>query len=154
MLINAIEQDYNMVGIMLALFLGLRRSEIAGLRWQDVDLENDKVFIRNTVTRFSGIIETQQTKSESSQRDLSIPLHLHNCLVKVKAHQERNRELCGYDYADDVHVCVWDNGTPQSPEYPYLFKREEALSAGGRASDPHVEVVPRQTDASCRKPAE
>ena len=126
MLINAIEQDYNMVGIMLALFLGLRRSEIAGLRWQDVDLENDKVFIRNTVTRFSGIIETQQTKSESSQRDLSIPLHLHNYLVKVKAHQERNRELCGYDYADDVHVCVWDNGTPQSPEYPYhALKRLE-----------------------------
>ena len=118
-LLSAIEQDPYKVGIMLAIWLGLRRSEIAGLRWQDVDLVHDKVFIRNTKTRFKGIIEVEQTKSESSRRDIAIPLYLHNYLTMVKATQEHNRKLCGNSYVDELHVCVNADGTPQSVEYPY-----------------------------------
>ena len=121
-LIAEIEQDPYMAGIMLAIFLGLRRSEIAGLRWQDVDLVGDKVYIRNTKTRFSTIVETEQTKSESSRRTLFIPLRLHNYLTMVKAEQERKQ-------SNDVssgHVCVWPDGSPQSPEYHYhALKRLE-----------------------------
>ena len=118
-LISTIEQDPYQVGIMLAIWLGLRRSEIAGLRWQDVDLVQDKVFIRNTKTRFSDVIEAEQTKSESSKRDIGISLYLHNYLVMVRATQDRNKELCGGSYKDDIHVCVWADGTTQSAEYPY-----------------------------------
>ena len=118
-LISAIGQDPYKVGIMLAVWLGLRRSEIAGLRWQDVDLIQDKVFIRNTRTRFKDEIEAEQTKSESSKRDIAIPLYLHNYLAMVRSTQEQNKELCGKSYKDDVHVCVWADGTLQSTEYPY-----------------------------------
>ena len=47
-LLVSIENDPIRPAIMLALFLGLRRSEAMGMRWCDIDLDNDKITINNT----------------------------------------------------------------------------------------------------------
>lgn len=123
-LINGIKNDPGKPGIMLALFLGLRRSEVAGLRWQDVDFQSNLVHIRNTVVRFSKLLEEEHTKSESSRRDLIMPTQLKEYLLELKAEQDHNRELCGDSYIDSGHVCQWPNGKAHSPDYIYSrYKR-------------------------------
>lgn len=59
--------------IVLGLCYGLRRSEIVGLRWEDVDFEHDLIHIRNTVVKLNkGTYESEQTKTATSRRDLPI----------------------------------------------------------------------------------
>lgn len=60
---------YCRVMVTLAMCLGLRVSEILGLRWEDVDLENGKLQIRRSVV--GGHVES--TKTEASEDEL--PLH-------------------------------------------------------------------------------
>ena len=71
------------VMVTLAMCLGLRVSEILGLRWEDVDLENGKIQIRRSVV--NGHVES--TKTDASEDEL--PLHPE--LVRVL----RGVEGCG-----------------------------------------------------------
>ncbi len=59
--------------IILCACYGLRRSEAIGLRWEDIDFNKNEMTIRNTVFQTATrIIETEKTKTSSSQRTLSL----------------------------------------------------------------------------------
>ena len=97
--------------ITLALTFGLRRSEICGLRWEDVDLTNQTLHICNTVTDYAGTIyESEDTKTSSSNRVLYIPDATVEFFRRLKASQEEN----------GIHsskVCVWPDGREVKPMY-------------------------------------
>ena len=73
--LNAISNvDINeKVAYELALFLGLRRSEILGLKEADVDLVNRLVYVHNTRHRVDGKDIEQSTKTKRSTRILALP---------------------------------------------------------------------------------
>ena len=73
--LNAIaDVDINeRVAYELALFLGLRRSEILGLKESDVDMGNRLVYIHNTRHRVDGKDIEQNTKTKRSTRILALP---------------------------------------------------------------------------------
>ena len=60
------------VGLSLALMAGLRRGEIAGLQWGDVDLPRRLLSISRTRQRISGAIVTDTTKSAAGTRCVPI----------------------------------------------------------------------------------
>lgn len=65
------------LALSLGLLLGLRRGEICGLRWGDVDFDAGMIYIRNQRIRLStGEIIDAPPKSETSIRDLPIPAQL------------------------------------------------------------------------------
>lgn len=57
----------------LALFLGLRRSEILGLRESDVDIVKGLIYVHNTRHRVDGVDIEQDTKTKKSTRILALP---------------------------------------------------------------------------------
>lgn len=60
--------------VMSAIFLGLRRSEVLGLKWSCIDWNNKTIHINCTlVTTSKGCIVKNNTKSKSSKRTLYIP---------------------------------------------------------------------------------
>lgn len=61
------------VAYELALFMGLRRSEILGLKESDVDLVNRVISIHNTRHRVNGEDVDQDTKTKKSTRVLALP---------------------------------------------------------------------------------
>ena len=61
------------VAYELALFLGLRRSEILGLKESDVDILNGMLFVHNTRHRVDGKEYDSDTKTERSTRVLALP---------------------------------------------------------------------------------
>jgi integrase len=96
----------------VALSLGLRRGEVLGLRWQDIDFDTATLRIAQTVqrTRTQGlIIGTPKTKS--SLRTLSIPPVL---LAVLKRHRSR-QEAEGIDNPQDL-VFISTTGTPLEPD--------------------------------------
>jgi integrase len=56
--------------VHLALGLGLRREEVLGLSWRDVD---DAVHVRRTVTAADGELHIGRPKSDAGRRDLPMP---------------------------------------------------------------------------------
>lgn len=58
------------VVVLLAMFCGLRRGEIAGLQWENVDLANRVVRIRHSYSRYDGL---KDPKSEAGNRDVPMP---------------------------------------------------------------------------------
>lgn len=116
-LIGALGDDPVKPAVMLGLYLGLRRSEACGLRWQDVDFDDNKVSICNTVVRFSKVLEEEHTKSKASKRVLALPQGLRAYLLELRKEQEENKKLCGADYQDSGHICQWPDGRRFDPNY-------------------------------------
>lgn len=69
-LISSLDNEPIKAAVVLGLFYGLRRSEVCGLRWSDIDFDAGTMRICNTVVRSKTLIEHEQTKSDASNRTL------------------------------------------------------------------------------------
>ena len=73
-LVKASEHNPFRIPLLLALYGGLRREEVAALRWQDVDFKRRTVTIRQAITRTSSGAEVLKSpKTSTSARTVSIP---------------------------------------------------------------------------------
>ena len=97
--------------VTLAVIYGLRRSEICGLRWQDIDFEAGVMHIRNTVTEFgSMILEEERTKTKTSRRDIWLVDETVSYLRELqKQHVEKGFDL--------DKVCRLKDGSAVRPKY-------------------------------------
>ena len=103
--------------IILGMFYGLRRSEVLGLRWRDIDFHKNTIQIRNTVVKMKTVIEKEQTKSRSSKRILYIIPDTRDYFISLKEEQQKNQELFGNSYIENDHVCTWPDGRSFYPDY-------------------------------------
>ena len=103
--------------VLLAAYYGLRRSEVCGLEWKNVDFENKLIYITKTRTAKAHEIIEDKTKSESSRRKLPLIPTVREYLLELKAKQEENRKFMGNGYYDSDFVCVWDDGKPLGCNY-------------------------------------
>lgn len=92
-LLQTVSGDSVETAVYLGLYLGLRRSEVAGLRWKDVDFEHNIVHIRNTVVRYATISEEERTKNTTSKRDLYLPEGLKRYLEGLPR-EDPDEHLC------------------------------------------------------------
>jgi integrase len=102
-------------GYVIALLTGMRRGEILGLRWSDVDLENGLLYIRQIVSSQSTKIK-DRTKTEAGTRTVSIPNLLIELLKEQKNQVEEEKRAYGENYQDnDLIICTL-KGTPICPK--------------------------------------
>lgn len=74
------------VPVALMLGCGLRRGEVCGLRWSDVDIENGLLHVRNTIDLTPGKEQFQETtKTEAGRRDIPMPDWLVPVLREAKS---------------------------------------------------------------------
>lgn len=114
-LLDAIGSDPIRPAVILALVYGLRRSEVLGLRWQDIDFNAGVMRIRNTVTHVVTDYEVEETKTETSRRDLVITPEMLQYFMKLKYRQQSS--FPQQNFNESVHVCTWPDGRPFSPAY-------------------------------------
>lgn len=101
------EKDNHYIAFVLAIYSGIRRGEVLGLRWKDIDFVQAKISIQQTLYRPSnqGII-FQEPKTKSAKRRIAIPqFELHE-LKLCKANQNKLRLQFGEGYEDNnLVVC-------------------------------------------------
>ncbi|MEK4730063.1 site-specific integrase [Paenibacillus sp. FSL L8-0641] len=100
------------VPIYLAVYLGLRREEIIGLKWKYVDFESQTLHIYEVRTSAGKAIITKAPKTEKSRRSLHINDELYSLLKMHKVKQEELRNMLGSAYDNAGYVYSHDNGKP------------------------------------------
>jgi integrase len=113
--LRGIAHDRNRQAWHLAL-AGLRRGEIAGLRWDDVDLGKQTVRIGKTRVDVGGrALDQDEPKTPSAGRVLPIPDALLSELTAAKARQAAERLALGEAYAGLGFVVCNEAGEPYHP---------------------------------------
>ncbi|ASY32393.1 site-specific integrase [Streptomyces sp. CLI2509] len=97
----------------LALHTGLRKGELLGLHWEDLDLTGGTASIRRTLQRAnSGGLTALPTKTQGSERRIALPTP---CLCSLEQHRRRQhqeREAAGESWQDSGYVFARPNGAP------------------------------------------
>ncbi|MBU2701754.1 integrase [Sporomusaceae bacterium BoRhaA] len=141
------------IGIQCA----LRRGEVCGLRWQDIDLKNKKAFIKHSLDRMDvetapreekkgnvipiwetttekskTVLTLGKVKTDESENFISLPNVVLNLLKKEKLVQKQNKLSLGPAYHDVDFVWSKTNGLPQDPDHLYhaftkMIKRHNSV---------------------------
>lgn len=104
--------------LVLFALLGMRRSEIVGLRWSHIDLDAKTLTVERTVvTTSKGTEDKKRTKTTSSTRELPLPEHAVESLRRVRAQYLRDRMASGTAWRGeaDGHVFFKPDGTRFAP---------------------------------------
>jgi integrase len=94
----------------------LRRGEILGLEWRDVDLDAGKVTVRQTMTRVLRDIMTGTPKSDQGHRTVSIDSGTVAVLRAWKKQQLEERMYAGPAWQENGGVFTNEDGTRVSPD--------------------------------------
>ncbi len=131
-LFNVVRGDPCELGVILAAFYGLRRSEALGLKWDAIDFEKKTISIRHTVTeaKVDGkqqLIQKDRTKTKSSYRTLPLVAPFEELLLRLKEEQKQNKKLCGRAYCNDYREYIYVNELGQLVKPGYLTAHFPAL---------------------------
>lgn len=108
--------------IMLGLLCGMRRGEILGLQWSNVDLSEGRIFIEHALVKAGNEIIFKETKTSTGKRSIDISGKLIQYLKSLKIKQKEDILRIGSDYKHNDYVCKHEDGTPFRPDFiPFKF---------------------------------
>uniref|UniRef100_A0AAU1I2Y2 Site-specific integrase n=1 Tax=Streptomyces sp. NBC_00180 TaxID=2903632 RepID=A0AAU1I2Y2_9ACTN len=111
---------------LLLCLLGLRRAEVCGLRWENIDLENRIIWVEQQRQRSSaGTIDDADLKTQTSKAPLPLPAQ---CIAPLRWARMRTAMLRegaisrGRPWFEDPdrHVFVTRTGRPLTPAHLYI----------------------------------
>ncbi|HEY6688895.1 MAG TPA: site-specific integrase [Propionibacteriaceae bacterium] len=117
-------------GYVLMLVLGLRRGELLGLRWDDIDLETGSAQIRSQLQRIDGRLVLRPTKTISSEAVLPLPEPCVHALAEHRAVVERWRADAGKAWHENDLVFSTRYGLPLDPRNFHRRFKAQARKAG------------------------
>ena len=115
LLYQKIEGNILELAVKLAGSLGMRREEICGLKWENVDLRRHLVLIREARTAYGANIVQKETKNRASVRTLYLPDEVYLILERERARQQQERCVQSPAYNPTDHVILDAKGAPYSP---------------------------------------
>lgn len=127
-LAEAVDQRYR-GWVLVACWCGLRFSELAGLRWSDVDLDRATITVRSQAARTpTGAVERRATKTAKSKRTIVMPrVVVERLVVERPAHVDR----------ETLVFPAPDGGFLNGPTFIRRFFRPAATTIGRPELTPH-----------------
>ena len=106
--------------ILVLLFGGLRKGEVLGLNWEDVDFETNQIHVQRTrmIAPKAGVYE-DTPKTASSVRYVTLPKEVMNTLKSLQIQQKKDQLALGYIGSDAVL-----QGALGKPLYPQVLQRK------------------------------
>jgi len=105
--------DYALIRVAFA--TGLRRGELCGLRWADVDLVERRLTIRNNRIVIGGTVHETDPKTRSGRRTVTFDGDTGDALGRLRNALEAVCDVSGTPLTDDDYVATRLDGQPVHP---------------------------------------
>lgn len=112
-LLETYKCTYMSARLHIALLCGLRQGEALGLRWQDIDLLNGVLEVRNQIQRIDGKLQLTGLKTERSRRSLILTSGSVEALKLHKKFVEEMRSGYGSQWKENDLVFPSTDGSPK-----------------------------------------
>lgn len=116
--LSASRPDPLYAAFVLAITLGIRRGEIVGLRWSEVDLDHRVLVVREQVPRIRGELYADTTKN-GKRRPVLLP---RICVVALRWHRMRQddaRRAAGEKWEESDYIFITRTSRPIEPTNLY-----------------------------------
>jgi integrase len=132
--LTSISGHHHYALIHLAALTGLRRGELAGLRWTDVDLKKDTISVRQATTVVNGRPVTGDVKTKRSRRVVDIDAGTVTVLRAWARQQKEQRILLGSEWESNGLVFTMPTGAAWHPDsISQAFERLVSPASKARA---------------------
>ncbi len=114
----------------LAATTRMRRGELLGLRWQNVDLNPRRVAVRQTLTTVNHHVVFGEPKSARSKRSIALDADTVAALRRWRIRQSEERLEWGAAWSDTGLVFTGENGVLVHPDTMSFWFERQVRSAG------------------------
>jgi integrase len=128
--IEHVRDDRLQACFLLAATTGMRRGELLGLRWEDVDLTAGVATVRQTVVLIRGRIAFSEPKTERSRRRIPLDSVTIRALKAHRSRQGEERLRWGTLWQDTGLVFTREDGSPIDPNWLSRRFSRQVKSAG------------------------
>lgn len=124
---------------VLALATGMRRGELLGLKWQDIDLDNRVLYVRRALSRLPTKMGKEKgdlyieadLKTKSSKRSIALASFAIEALQQHRIRQEEMRCQAGKLWQDHDYVFCKPDGSHLNPGHDVLVQLKILLKKAG-----------------------
>lgn len=109
---------------------GLRRGELVGLRWPDVDFHAGRIAVVQQRAKGGGTVAVGPTKTKRSRRLVSLDAGTIAALRQHREAQDKEKELLGAAYGDEDLVFCRPDGSALHPDRVTQLFRGHVRRAG------------------------
>ena len=110
------------IPVVVTIYTGMRRGEVLGLTWDNINFENGNISISKALINTSEGLKYLSPKTQQSVRNVSIPETLVKILKKHRTDQLINKMKYGEQYINNNAVCTYENGKIFNPKrFSHMF---------------------------------
>lgn len=125
-----VQKDRLYVAYLTAAMTGLRRGELLGLRWRDLDLEAGRLSVRQTLLAPQDKIMWSEPKTKKSKRSVALDIDTGDALKTHRARQNEEKLAWGPAYENGDLVFAQENGEPIHPNRFSMWFDRRVVAAG------------------------
>jgi integrase len=111
-LLNAAKESPLYLPVLVAISTGLRRGELLGLRWSDLDLKAGTLTINQSLERVAGKVAFKAPKTKTSRRTITLPAGAIEALQQYQRAQLEGRMKLGLGRDPRALVFARADGAP------------------------------------------
>ena len=142
-LLKAAEHTDLYLPILLGLFTGLRRSEILGLTWADVDIASRRLVVSKTMINLVG--DPDHKNEPKSRRSARAIFFSEEVAAALRSHRQRLIAQYGTVIIPKIQVCARADGSTVKPNA--LYKGVKRITASASITGAHIQCL-RHTHAT------
>lgn len=126
------EEDIRIkTALLILLMTGMRRGEVCGLEWSDLDFVNDTLTVNRSAIEVANMgVVTKDPKSEKSKRTISLSSSLIQLLKEYRSYWENITNQLGDKYDGNNRLFLQDIGKPMHPSTLRFWLRKVTEKLG------------------------
>lgn len=101
--------------LIISFNTGLRRGEVSGLTWDNIDFDNKTLTVNKQMIMKKKEFDVTSPKTKASYRTIAVGNSLLTVLKRFRTYQKENKVRYGQFYFDSPFVCTKQNGKPITP---------------------------------------